>query len=255
VYGDAEQFLGKWIKGRGVRDEVMILGKGAHTPCCDPQHMSEELTYSLNELQTSYVDIYMLHRDNPEIPVGEFMDALNAEKDAGRMRAFGAANWTIERYEAANAYAREKGLTGFIGISNQFSVCDMLDEPWPGCLRSSSPEFRAWHEKTQTPLFAWASIAQGFQVAGLYRPEDRDANPFMARVWFSKENFAKRDRAIELAKKKGVSEVSVAIAYVLAQPFPVFALTGYEKPSEIREGLAALDISLTREEIAWLDRG
>ncbi len=214
--------------------------------------MTCELMKSLEELQTDYVDIYMLHRDNLDIPAGEFIDALNEHQKAGRMLAFGASNWTKERYDEANDYAAQHGLRGFIGLSNNFSLAHMLDEPWGGCLTSSDPETREWHEKTQTPLFSWASQGQGFLADGRADPEDRSSE-MLVRCWYSDDNFERLRRATELAQKKGVLTINIALAYVLAQSFPTFALVGPVTLEELRTTMPALDINLTAEELAWLD--
>ena len=76
----------------GVREKVVILGKGAHTPYCDPENLTRQLNESLERMQTDYVDVYMMHRDNPAIPVGKFIDVLNELVREGRIRVFGG--WT-----------------------------------------------------------------------------------------------------------------------------------------------------------------
>ncbi|RZA06491.1 MAG: aldo/keto reductase, partial [Proteobacteria bacterium] len=108
--GTGEKVLGHWLRTRGVRDDVVVIGKGAHTPHCNPAAIGRQLTESLERLGLDAVDIYMMHRDNPAVPVGEFVEALNQEVQAGRARAFGGSNWSIERVAAGNAYAKEKGL-------------------------------------------------------------------------------------------------------------------------------------------------
>ncbi len=142
VYGGGlhEKLLGQWIKSRNIRKDVIILDKGAHTPYCNPEDLTKQLFISLDRLGTDYVDIYMLHRDNPEIPVGEFVDVLNEHKKAGRIRVFGGSNWTLERIEAANEYAKKKGMEGFSIVSNNFSLARMLQPIWPGVVSSSDAQ-------------------------------------------------------------------------------------------------------------------
>ncbi len=213
VYGRADSILGQWIMNRGIREQVIILAKGAHTPHCNPDGLTAQLMESLDHLQTDYVDIYMMHRDNPEIPVGEFIDVLNEHKKAGRIRAFGGSNWTIERIEAANEYAKSKGLTGFAAVNNNLSLARMIEAPWDGCLASSDPESRAWFERTQAPLMAWSSLGRGFFVRG---DEDDLSDQVLVRCWYSEDNFQRLERAKELATKKGVLPVQIALAYVLS---------------------------------------
>ncbi len=243
--GESERLLGHWIKNRGIRDEVIILGKGAHHPDCYPEAVGRQLQESLERLQTGCVDIYMLHRDNPQVPVGEFMDVLNRELEAGRIRAFGGSNWTLPRVKEANAYAAENGLVGFCALSNNFSLARMIRPVWDGCIASSQPEFRRWHEETEMPLIAWSSQARGF-FSGATGPE-------VERCWHSEDNFRRRERAEELAEQKGVPPIAVALAYVLCQPFPTFPIIGPETLEETRTSLLALDVELTLEDTAWLD--
>ena len=253
IYGGGlqERLLGQWVKNRDLRDHVVFLAKGAHTPFCDPKSINKQLLESLDRLQAGYIDIYVMHRDNPEIPAGEFIDVLNEHKKAGRIRAFGGSNWSIARVEEANAYAQKHGLAGFSAVSNNFSLARMVNPVWGGCIAASTPEARAWHERTQIPVLSWSSQARGFFTdrAGIDKLEDAE----LVRSWYSEDNFKRRERAIELAKKKGVLPINIALAYVLAQPFPTFALIGPRTIDETRTTMPALDISLTPAEVRWLN--
>ena len=252
VYGAAcEKALGQWVKKRGVRDQVVILDKGAHTPYCTPEDMTRQFTESLERLQMDYVDIYMMHRDNPEVPAGEFVDVLNEHVKAGRIRAFGGSNWTAERTDAANAYAKQKGLKGFAAVSNNFSLARLVEPPWGGCIASSDAKSRAGHTKTQMPLMAWSSQARGF-FAGRADPKDR-SDKELVRCWYSDDNFQRLERAQQMAKKRGVLLIQIALAYVLCQPFPTYALIGPRSLSEMRTSFGALDIDLGPEDLAWLN--
>jgi len=252
IYGGglADEILGKWMASRGVRDKVVIIAKGAHTPHCDPENLTKQLMESLERLRTDYVDIYLMHRDNPDVPVGEFVDVLNEHYRAGRIKAFGGSNWTIQRIEAANEYAKSKGLVGFSAVSNNFSLARMVEPVWDGCLAATDPESRDWFEKTQMPLLAWSSLARGFFATG--DPENK-SDESMVRSWYSPDNFERLKRAKELASKKGVTAVAIAMAYVLNQPFPTFALFGPATINEMNESMRGLDIQLTTDELRWLN--
>ena len=250
--GLSEQVLGQWIANRGIRDQVRILTKGVHTPNCYPPFITSQLMESLDRLQTDYVDIYVMHRDNEEVPVGEFMDVLSEHKRAGRIKAFGGSNWSIARVEAANDYARKHGLAEMTTLSNNLSLARMVDPVWEGCIAMHDPESRAWLAKTKMPLLAWSSLARGFFVVG---DRDNQSDPFMARCWYSEDNFHRLDRARELAKKKGVEPVVIAAAWVLCQPFPTFALFGPGNINEMNISLKALDVQLTPDELTWLNLG
>jgi predicted dehydrogenase/aryl-alcohol dehydrogenase-like predicted oxidoreductase len=247
---DSEKKLGLWIKNRGIRKDVVILDKGAHTPFCNPEDLTKQLYESLNKMQTDYIDIYMLHRDNPEIPVGEFIDVLNKHKNKGIIKTFGVSNWTIKRIEEANAYAKSKNLSGFSCISNNFSLAKIVQSIWPGIVSSSDKDSKIWLKKTQIPLFAWSSQARGFFVRG--KPDYLSDETFV-KMWYSPDNFEKQKRAKELAEKKNVSITTIVLSYVLSQAFPIFALIGPSAIDETKESLKAFEIQLTEEEVKYLD--
>jgi predicted dehydrogenase/aryl-alcohol dehydrogenase-like predicted oxidoreductase len=248
--GESERIFGQWMKSRGVREEVVVLGKGAHTPFCDIENLTSQLLTSLERMQTDYVDIYMMHRDNEAIPVSEFIDALNEHKNAGRIRAFGGSNWSIARVEEANAYAASKGLAGFTAVSNNFSLARMVDPVWAGSISTSDAASRAWFEKTQMALFPWSSQARGFFAVG---DPNYTADPELVRCWYSDDNFERLARVKQMAAERGVLPINVALAYVLHQPFPTFPLIGPRSLHELSTSLPALDIELSPEELRWLN--
>jgi len=251
--GLADELLGHWITSRGLRKEVVVIGKGAHSPNCFPEAIEPELNESLERLQTDHVDIYLLHRDNPDVPVGEFVDALNRLRRAGRMRVFGGSNWSIERIDAANAYAAANGLTGFQAISNQFSLAEMIEPMWAGCISASDDASIDWLRRTRMPLFAWSSQARGFFTERVDPSGHTD--PVLVRSWFSQENLARRERAAKLAASRGVDMQTVALAYVLAQDFSVTPIIGPLTIQELRTSLEATRLRLTADEASWLRRG
>ena len=252
IYGGGicERLLGQWIRNRNIREQVVILSKGAHTPFCTPHDLTRQLQESLQRLQTDYVDIYMLHRDNPDVPVGEFIDVLNEHRNAGIIQAFGASNWSIERIEAANHYAETKGFAGFSAVSNNFSLARIVEVPWTGCMASSDTESRDWFTRTQTPLMPWSSQARGFFTRA--HADDR-SDAELVRCWYCEENFQRLERAREMADRLSVLPVNIALAYVLCQPFPTFPLVGPHTLAETRTSIPALDIQLTPEDLRWLD--
>jgi aryl-alcohol dehydrogenase-like predicted oxidoreductase len=249
--GLQERLLGQWMKNRGVRDQVVVIGKGGHTPECTPDGITRQLHESLERLQTGRVDVYLMHRDNPDVPVGELIDVLNEQVRAGRIGIFGGSNWSLERVAAANRYAKRKGLQGFGALSNNFSLARMVDPVWGGCVSASDATSRKWLKKTQLPNFAWSSQARGFFTDRAGRDKTADAE--LVRCWYADDNFARRERAVALAAKKGVSPIAIAAAYVLHQPFPSFALIGPRTIAETVGSLECLRVELTPKEVAWLN--
>ncbi len=252
VYDNGDRLLGQWIKHRGVRQQAVIIAKGAHTPHCDPKSLSRQLIESLERMETDYADIYLMHRDNPQVPVGEFIDVLNEHVRAGRIKLFGGSNWTLARVDEANTYARKRNRQPFSVLSNNFSLARMIDGPWAGCISTSDPDSRVWLTSRQLPLLAWSSQARGFFVDGRADPDKLDDKD-LVRCWYSPDNFQRLERARELAKKKKVLPINIALAYVLCQPFPTYALIGPRLLSETRTTLAGLDVELTGEEMKWVN--
>jgi predicted dehydrogenase/aryl-alcohol dehydrogenase-like predicted oxidoreductase len=256
VYGAGytEKLLGEWQKNRGVRDEMLIIGKGAHSPFCYPDVIGKQLTQTLDRLQTDHVDIYFMHRDNLEVPVGEFVDAMDAEVKAGRIRGpFGGSNWTRARMDEAIAYAKKTGKQAPGALSNNFALAEMLDPIWAGCVHASDDEWIRWLTAHQMPNFSWSSQARGFFTERAGR--DKRDSAELVRVWYSDANFARRDRAVELAKRLGKSPIHVALAYVLAQPFPSVPLIGPRTLGELEDSVQAFSIKLSAEEVRWLAQG
>ncbi|ODT70856.1 MAG: oxidoreductase [Pelagibacterium sp. SCN 63-23] len=256
IYGGGytEKLFGQWQKSRGVREDAVLIGKGAHSPLVYPDVIGKQLTQSLDRLQTDYVDVYFMHRDNPDVPVGEFVDAMDAEVKAGRIRGpYGGSNWTMERMDAAIAYARANGKTPPQALSNNFALAEMLDPIWAGCVTASTPTFKQWLIDRQVTNFSWSSQARGFftNLAG----RDKRDNEELVRCWYNDQNFGRRDRAIELGQQLGHSPIHVALAYVLAQPFPSVPLIGPRRLLELEDSLKAFEINLTPEQVKWLEQG
>lgn len=251
--GKTESIFGDWHTSRNVsREDIVLIGKGAHSPLCYPDVIAKQLDQSLNRLKTDYVDIYFMHRDNTDIPVGEFVDAMDAEVKRGRIRGiFGGSNWTRERMDEAAAYATKNGKVAPAALSNNFSLAEMLDPIWAGCVTSSDDEWKTWLNARQVPNFAWSSQGRGFFTdrAGRDKLDDEE----IVRCWYSDRNFERRDRAIELADRLGRSPIHIALAYVIAQPFPVIPLIGPRTIAELEDSLSALDIKLTPEQVKWLE--
>ena len=254
VYGAGytERLLGEWLENRGVRKEALIIGKGAHTPLCYPDMIARQIDQSLARLKTDHVDIYFMHRDNLDVPVGEFVDAMDAQVKAGRIRGpFGGSNWTRARMDEAIAYARRTGKQRPGALSNNFALAEMLDPIWTGCVAASDAEWKAWLTQRQMSNFSWSSQGRGFFTERAGRDKRDDAE--LVRVWYSEKNFKRRERAIELAKRLGKSPIHVALAYVLAQPFPSIPLIGPRTLGELDDSIKAFEIKLTPEELLWLE--
>jgi len=250
VYGDgaSEEAVAAWFADRpAARDELVVLTKGAH-PEGDvrrvtPADIAADLDASIAALGRP-VDVYLLHRDDPALAVGPLIECLNEHRAEGRLRAFGTSNWTCARIDEANAYATAHGLDGFSCNSPQLSLARQNEEHWPGTM-AATDDVRAWHERTQMPLFAWSAQARGF-----FAGHDSES---AVRVYDNADNRERRRRAAEIAERVGCTANQVALAWVLAQPYPVYAVIGPRTVEQLREAVGALDVSLTGDEVRWLD--
>ncbi len=262
--GDNERTVGKWVNERGVRDKVVIIGKGAHhnedRNRVTPFDITADLFDSLARFKFEYIDLYLLHRDDPNMPVGPIVDVLNEHLKAGRIRAFGVSNWTTERIMEANEYARANNLAPIIASSPNFSLAEQVKEPWPNCITISGPKgetARAWYAQEQMPLFTWSSLAGGF-FSGRFTRDNLDSftsysDKLCVDCYCTEDNFQRLDRVRILSDEYGLTIPQVATAYVLSQPLNIFALVGCSSGAEFKANLEASEIRLTPEELAWLD--
>jgi aryl-alcohol dehydrogenase-like predicted oxidoreductase len=254
IYGGGkhEKALGDWIARRRVAKDVVVVVKGAHTPNCVPEAIGKQLSESLERLQIDHAPIYIMHRDNPDVPVGEFVDALNAEHAKGRIGMFGGSNWGIERFVAAKAYAERKGLEPLRILNNNLSLAVMEKPVWPGCVTSNTVETLKFLRESNTVHFSWSSQARGYFLP----VELRDRLPEDTRpetCFGSEANAERRRRAELLAHERGVSANTIALAWVLSQSFPSFALIGPRTIEEMDSSLAAADVKLSARDVSWLN--
>jgi aryl-alcohol dehydrogenase-like predicted oxidoreductase len=245
--GDSERVLGAWLARQpaSLRERLVIVSKGAHpngeVKRVTPEEIERDLRESV-ELLGGPVDVYLLHRDDPGVPVGVIIEALNGLRAAGLIRAFGTSNWTTGRIDEANAWAAANGLEGFCLSSQHLSLATQNEEQWDDTRSANEPETYAWHERTQTPLLAWSAQARGYFFG-------RDGSEVL-RVYDNEVNRERRRRAEELGERLGFTASQVALAWALEQPFPVYACFGARSPDQVREAFGALDVD--RAELAAL---
>lgn len=264
--GDNERTLGRWLEARGVREQVVVITKGAHhnqdRRRVTPFDITADLHDSLARLRTGYIDLYLLHRDDPAVPVGPIIEVLNEHLAAGRIHAFGGSNWSHARIKEANEYAAARGLTPFAVASPHFSLAIQVEEPWDNCISltgENGAAARQFYAENGMPLLTWSSLAGGF-FSGRFRPDNLDTfteylDRLCVKSYCYPENFARLDRVQELARARGASVAQVAMAYVVAQPFNVFPLVGCANGDEYAANAAALDLALTAGEVRWLETG
>jgi aryl-alcohol dehydrogenase-like predicted oxidoreductase len=263
--GDSERVIGQWMQARGNRDKMVIITKGAAHSAdrrrMTPFDIAADLHDSLARLRTDTIDLYLLHRDDPDRPVEPVIDILNEYQLAGRFQAFGASNWSHQRIEEANAYARANDLAPFVASSPQFSLADSLAEPWPLCLSISGTAgaaAREWYAQTEMPVLAWSPLAGGF-FSGRFRRDnlhmfgEREWDEMSIRTYANEANFQRLDRSSILAEEKGLTAAQVALAYVMNQPMNLFVVVGPHSGEKFRANIEASEVQLTPQEMDWLD--
>jgi len=259
-HGYSEMVIGQWLAARpGVREKIVLSSKGLIPGFCealypggariDPPSIHKAIDGSLKRLKTDYLDIWMFHRDEPDLPVGPLVDALHEEVRAGRISAYGASNWTTHRIQEAIDYARANQKAEMMSSSENFSLACANEPFWPNTVFVTEND-RAWFKSNNFLLVAWSALGRGFFANG--DPNDR-SNTDVVRTFYSANNFERKRRAEEFAASKGLTMFQVALGYVLNQDFPVVALNGAETTQQVASSARAGSLHLTRAECDWLD--
>lgn len=266
VYGAAEKALGSWVEERGLRDQVVLLSKCAHPAPDGIKRVSEkeiraDFAVSSKCLRTGYIDVYLAHRDDPDVPAGNVVEIFNALHAEGKIGAFGGSNWTHRRIEEANEYAYKHDMIPFSVSSPNFGLADQVRDLWGGgCVSISGPanrEARAWYEKNRMPVIAYSSLGRGLFSGKVKSGRKEEAGRFMdefaMKGYACPDNFERLKRCEELAEKRGCSVPQIAMAWLFGQSVNTFAVVSTTKPERMQENIAALDIVLGDAEIRYLD--
>lgn len=266
-YGRAEEVLGDWIRRRGIREKVIVL-----TKCGDirdgvvkvnGQVIREQLETSLKTLQTDYIDVFLLHRDDPETPLAEPLEVLHEAKSQGKVRLYGVSNWTVNRIREANLCAMQNRVEDFSVSSPNYGLALQMDDPFGGgCVTVSGPEHktdRDWYTGTQMPVVAYSSLGRGF-FSGKFRWDDPEGAKRVLDIYAQKgylypENLQRLKRAEELAEKKGLTVPEIAMRYVFASSMNLFAVMSTTKAERLDIAIRAAANPLTAAEAKWLEEG
>lgn len=257
--GISERHVGDYIARHKCRDEMVIATKGAHPTIPGyrkvDQYMSasrieSDIDDSLGRMKIDTIDLYWLHRDDPRVPVGEILEMLQAEKQRGRIRAFGGSNWTAERLDEANRYAAEHGVDGFVASQPRWSLLqydEMTREKRlePGVLLHVDADDRHRHADSRLPVICYGPTGNGFFANEAKAPEK----------FISDENTARAERTKALADQLGATPNQVALAWLRAQPFPVIPILGTANVDHLTDALGAVNVSLTEPQAKHLETG
>lgn len=266
MYQDSEKSLGKWIVDRNMRDKIVLLSKCAHPDMfgrrrVNDKEIRKDFAISSKYLNTDYIDIYLLHRDDPDVEAGEIVEILNALHAEGKIGAFGGSNWTHQRIEQANEYAYKHSLVPFSVSSPNFGLAEQIADLWGGgCVTISGPdntEARAWYRANQMPVIAYSSLGRGLFSGKLKSCDADHAEKVMDKAamkgYGCPANFQRLRRCEELAEQKNCTVPQIAMAWIYKQNLNTFAVVSTSKASRMKENIEALHIELSEDEIKYLD--
>lgn len=256
-YRYSDEAIGEYIRLRNCREQIVIFAKGGH-PTREYPHIPRvnraciinDLEESLKRLGVKSVDLYALHRDDPNVSVAEIIDTLDELVHAGKIFAIGTSNWSLDRIKEANEYARRNGKIQFTFNSPNLSLAKPLKPRWDKCI-SANKEMIKWHEENQIPLLSWSAQASGL-YSGDYEPSILD-NQEMVDVFYSNDNWERYNRLKKMALEKKCQPITLSLAWVINQKYPTVAIIGPETLNQLQEALMACNFELNNEEITYLN--
>ena len=254
--GQSEILIGKWQRARGLRDKLLLCTKAGNAlnprdPDSRPRLSYEELEKDLNDtLQvygTDYLDIFWLHRDDSSKPVEEIIESVNRFIKDGKVRLVGCSNWTPDRIEAANRYAKQEGLNGFLASQIRWSIADRVPGTDPENLPDMDSASYSWYLKRQMPVFAFSSQAQGFfskaAAGGL-----ESLSQASRRVYETPENLLRLEKLKAFSAEKGISVSAAVLGYLIYNRLPTVAVITSSNLDQLYDSLGAVSFSMTAEE-------
>jgi len=261
-FGNSDLGLGRWLKSRCVdRSSVRIVAKGSHPPFdqrfisrLSKEEIQGDLHDALRDIGTDYADVYILHRDDPKLPVGPIMEALHELVVSGKTLAIGASNWTAGRISLANAYAMENNLTPFtvsqlhhsLALTTPMLHGDLTQVPM-------NETEAAYYRHTGIPVMAFGAMARGYfhsKIAG----KPLKAGP--AQIYEPiPENGMRAWRLKQLCNETGWTPGQVLGAYVRDGGMRGLPLCGFSSIAQLEDTMAMEEICLTRSQICFLETG
>ena len=255
IYGGtrSETFLGRLLKGR--RDRVVLATKFGHPSRDDelagarPDTVRAALEASLRRLDVDHVDLYQLHRPDPDVPIVDTLGALGEAVEAGRVREIGCSGFTAAQLDEAEAAARDGGLPRFVSVQNEYSLLRRQDEAdvLPTCGRLGI---------AYLPYFPLSSgILTGKYRRGRSLPEGaRVTGSEHWRALLTDEVYDLLERLSAFAEARGRELLDLAFAYLLARPEVASVIAGATTPEQIRRNARAGDWVLDDAELAEATR-
>lgn len=259
--GASERAVGAWLKGRNRGDFVIAtkggffdLRVGDYRNRVTPDDIRQDIATSLTHLGIDAIDLYWLHMDNPEAPVGPILDAMIDAKAQGRIRWFGASNWTATRVLEANEYARSKGSEGFVAVEPFWGLAR------PNAANALQQGYQLYFEDHGAALkdAGLAIVPYCGQSRGYFSLLDKGEGSVPEHLKAFYDNPANEGRFAavrRIAEQRGVPLADVVLAYLTSQPQQVIPIFGASSPARVDESVGAADLVLSVEEVAALAAG
>ena len=253
VYGESESVIGRYLKSRGCRDEVLIATKGGHHDLKTREKrmnraaIYDDVEVSFKNLGIDYADIYWLHRDDADVPVSEIMGILSDLMKEGKIGSIGVSNWTCERIAEANRFALGNGLPPILSTQIKHSAAVTVFESDPTML-SLDGESRAFYTKEKMPVFAYTSQAKGL-FSKLENLGVGGIGEGLKREFICEETLRRFNVLRDVANELGRSISQVALAALLCdRELEIIPIIGGRTREQIEDSFAACDIRLSREQ-------
>ncbi|OMH34394.1 aldo/keto reductase [Tersicoccus sp. Bi-70] len=248
--GSSEEIVGRALADFTDRDTVVLATKvhgrmheGPNGAGLSRKAIMAQLDASLRRLGTDWVDLYQIHRWDPQTPVEETMEALHDVVKSGKVRYIGASSMWAWQFAKAQEVARANGWTPFVSMQDHYNLLNREEERemLPVCADQG------------VGVIPWSPLARG----RLARPWDTDTER-SATDEFGKQLYPESDRSIvdavgAVAERQGVSRAQVALAWVLRNPAVTAPIVGATKAKHLEDAVAALDVTLTDNDVAELE--
>jgi aryl-alcohol dehydrogenase-like predicted oxidoreductase len=256
VYSDgaSEVVTGRLLRPMLSREELVVATKlfspmtpGPNGRGLSRKHVMAAIDASLARLEMDYVDLYQIHRFDPLTPVEETMEALHDVVQAGKARYVGASSMFAWQFAKMQHAADRHGWTRFVSMQNHYNLVYREEE------REMIP---LCHDQG-IGIIPWSPLARGVLAGKRRRSGERESvraetDTFQDELYGRPEDFDVAEQVEQLAAARGVPPAQVALAWLLHKP-AVVPIVGATRDSYIQDARAAVDLSLTTEEIAGLE--
>lgn len=253
--GVSEEVTGRALRDFTTRDRVVIATKAFYPMSDDPndrglsrKHLMAAVDNSLRRLGTDYIDLYQIHRFDPQTPLAETLTALHDIVKSGKVRYIGASSMMAWQFARALYLADRLGLTRFVSMQNHYNLVYREEE------REMLPLCR----DEGIGVIPWSPLARGFLAGNRRSATDADTlrgrtDSYGHGLYYAPEDFTVADRCAEVARDKGVKPAQVGLAWVLRQPGITAPIVGASKMSQLDDAVEALQISLSDEDAQRLE--